>query len=96
MSGTCFNVYLLTLRGILYSDVMVKSDRLLPRKIPESHNDLPIGSCEIESAHRYIIRKRMKIAGVWWKESNAGNMLSLRVMRADGDWESYRKKGYWV
>jgi len=38
----------------------------------------------------------MKIAGVWWKESNAGNMLSLRVMRADGDWESYRKKGYRV
>jgi hypothetical protein len=53
---------------------------------------LPIGSGEIESAHRYIIQKRLKIAGAWWKENNAGNMLSLRVMRENGDWESYWKK----
>jgi hypothetical protein len=55
-------------------------------------NGLPIGSGEIESAHRYIIRKRLKIAGAWRKEKNAQNILSLRVLRADGDWESYRKK----
>ncbi len=55
-------------------------------------NGLPIGSGEIESAHRYIIRKRLKIAGAWWKENNAQNMLSLRILRANGDWESYRKK----
>lgn len=59
-------------------------------------NDLPIGSGEIESAHRYIIQKRMKIAGAWRKESNAGNMLALRVMRANGNWESYWKKAYRV
>ncbi|OQX01385.1 MAG: hypothetical protein BWK80_60030 [Desulfobacteraceae bacterium IS3] len=55
-------------------------------------NGLPVGSGEIESAHRYIIRKRLKIAGAWRKENNAQNMISLRVNRADGDWESYRKK----
>lgn len=50
---------------------------------------LPIGSGEIESAHRYIIQKRLKIAGAWWKEDNAQNMLSLRVLRANGEWETY-------
>lgn len=57
-----------------------------------SENDLPIGSGEIESAHRYIIQKRMKIAGAWWKENNAENMISLRVLRANNQWESYWKK----
>ncbi|MCP4755504.1 MAG: ISKra4 family transposase, partial [Proteobacteria bacterium] len=28
--------------------------------------DLPIGSGEIESAHRYVIQNRLKIAGAWW------------------------------
>jgi hypothetical protein len=55
-------------------------------------NGLPVGSGEIESAHRYIIQKRLKIAGAWWAENNAQNMLSLRVLRANGDWESYWKK----
>jgi len=55
-------------------------------------NDLPIGSGEIESAHRYIIQKRLKIAGAWWKENNAGNMLSLRIFRANGHWEKYWEK----
>jgi len=50
---------------------------------------LPIGSGEIESAHRYIIQKRLKIAGAWWKENNAQNMLSLRILRANRDWNTY-------
>lgn len=50
---------------------------------------LPIGSGEIESAHRYIIQNRLKIAGAWWDEDNAQNMLSLRILRANGDWEKY-------
>ena len=52
-------------------------------------NDLPIGSGEIESAHRYVIQKRLKIAGAWWLEENAGKMLALRVNRANEQWESY-------
>ena len=27
---------------------------------------LPIGSGEIESAHRYIIQQRLKLPGAWW------------------------------
>jgi hypothetical protein len=50
---------------------------------------LPIGSGEIESAHRYIIQKRLKIAGAWWKRDNARKMLALRTLRANGAWQKY-------
>jgi hypothetical protein len=50
---------------------------------------LPIGSGEIESAHRYIIQKRLKLAGAWWLEDNAHKMLTLRTVRANGDWDKY-------
>lgn len=58
-------------------------------------NDLPIGSGEIESSHRYIIQKRLKIAGAWWTDEIAEWMLNLRVLRVNNDWEDYwqhRKK----
>lgn len=51
--------------------------------------NLPIGSGEIESAHRYIIQKRLKLAGAWWDEENAQNMLALRTLRANGGWTDY-------
>lgn len=52
-------------------------------------NDLPIGSGEIESAHRYIIQKRLKIQGAWWLEESAENMIALRTHRANNDWDTY-------
>ena len=51
--------------------------------------DLPIGSGEIESAHRYVIQERLKIAGAWWKENNAENILSLRTLRINDNWDNY-------
>jgi hypothetical protein len=50
---------------------------------------LPIGSGKIESAHRYIIQERLKIPGAWWKIENADKMLALRIVRANGNWETY-------
>jgi hypothetical protein len=32
---------------------------------------LPIGSGEVESAHRYVIQARLKVVGAWWKLDNA-------------------------
>ncbi len=52
-------------------------------------DDLPIGSGEIESAHRYVIQERLKLSGCWWKLENAMTMLALRVLRANRDWDSY-------
>lgn len=50
---------------------------------------LPIGSGEVESAHRYVIQKRLKLSGAWWTAENAQAMLNLRVARANGRWHSY-------
>ena len=51
--------------------------------------ELPIGSGEIESAHRYVAQQRLKRPGAWWKVEHAEYMLSLRVPRINGDWEKY-------
>ena len=51
--------------------------------------DLPIGSGEIESAHRYVIQQRLKLAGAWWNEETAAHMLALRTLRANGEWHQY-------
>ena len=50
---------------------------------------LPIGSGEVESGHRYIIQKRLKIAGAWWRSTTANDRLALRILRANDDWDSY-------
>ena len=50
---------------------------------------LPIGSGEVESAHRYVIQKRLKLSGAWWTPENAQAMLNLRVTRANGGWDRY-------
>jgi hypothetical protein len=51
--------------------------------------DLPIGSGEIESGHRYVIQKRLKLPGAWWLKGNANNMLALRATRANDGWNKY-------
>lgn len=52
---------------------------------------LPIGSGEIESAHRYIIQERLKLPGAWWKAANVQPMLTLRVVRVNKQWGNYWK-----
>jgi hypothetical protein len=53
---------------------------------------LPIGSGEIQSAHRHLIQQRLKLAGSWWKETHAQTMLTLRVARANHRWHAYWSK----
>lgn len=51
--------------------------------------DLPIGSGEIESAHRYVVQQRLKRPGAWWRAANAEHMLALRLNRANRRWNEY-------
>ncbi len=51
--------------------------------------DLPIGSGEIERAHRYLVQKRVKLPGAWWDAGEAQNMIALRIARANEKWEDY-------
>jgi len=50
---------------------------------------LPIGSGEIESAHRYVIQQRLKLPGAWWAPDNVDSMLALRIIRANGKLDEY-------
>ena len=52
-------------------------------------HELPIGSGEIESAHRYLVQARLKRPGAWWRETNADHMLALRLNRANRQWHHY-------
>jgi hypothetical protein len=50
---------------------------------------LPIGSGEVESAHRYIPQKRLKIPGASWHPETVNPMLALRIIRANGWWDDF-------
>jgi Uncharacterised protein family (UPF0236) len=50
---------------------------------------LPVGSGLIESAHRHLLQARLKLAGAWWTPNNAQSMCQLRVLRANGLWDTY-------
>ena len=52
---------------------------------------LPIGSGEIESAHRYVAQQRLKRPGAWWRVEHAEHMLALRINQINGDWDAYWK-----
>lgn len=54
---------------------------------------IPQGSGEIESAHKAIPQKRLKLPGAWWREDTINPMLALRLVRANtwwGDFWSHR------
>lgn len=50
---------------------------------------LPIGSGEVESAHRYIPQKRLKIPGSTWHPDTINPMLALRIIRANNWWQDF-------
>lgn len=50
-----------------------------------------IGSGAIESAHRTVIQKRMKLSGQRWSKKRAQNMLTLRCTRLSGKWNKVIK-----
>ncbi len=49
----------------------------------------PIGSGEVESAHRYIPQARLKIPGACWRVESINPMLALRLLKANGWWKQY-------
>ena len=51
----------------------------------------PIGSGEIESAHKYVPQKRLKLPGASWHPDSINPMLALRILRADDYWDDYWK-----
>jgi len=46
-----------------------------------------IGSGAIESAHRTVVQKRMKLSGQRWSKKGAQHMLNLRVLYMNHKWD---------
>lgn len=53
---------------------------------------LMVGSGHVESGHRHVTQRRLKIAGAWWAEENMEPIVALRCIRANGWWEEYWRK----
>jgi hypothetical protein len=51
----------------------------------------PIGSGEVESAHRSVPQKRLKVPGACWHPESVNPMVALRVLRANGRWNAFWK-----
>ncbi len=49
----------------------------------------PIGSGEIESAHKSIPQKRLKIPGATWHPDSIDPMLALRIVKANDWWDDF-------
>ena len=49
----------------------------------------PIGSGEVESAHRFIPQARLKLPGACWRVENVNPMLALRLLKANGWWDRF-------
>ncbi|HLG91450.1 MAG TPA: hypothetical protein VKY15_00530 [Acidimicrobiales bacterium] len=49
----------------------------------------PLGSGEVESAHRYIPQKRLKLPGACWSPTTINPMLALRIIRANDWWQDF-------
>jgi len=52
-------------------------------------NDWPIGSGEVESAHKTVPQGRLKLPGATWAEENLSKMCALRVIQANGWWDDF-------
>jgi hypothetical protein len=48
---------------------------------------LCIGSGAIESAHRSVIQRRLKLAGQRWKRAGAQHVLNLRAAHMSQQWD---------
>jgi len=84
----------LRLRGKARQTVDGAADYLLKRKAFINYSSfiargLPIASGVIEGACRYLVRDRLDITGARWNVEDAEAVLSLRAVRASGDWDEY-------
>ncbi len=52
----------------------------------------PVGSGEVESAHRYVPQKRLKLPGACRHPDSVNPIPALRILRADDWWEDFWKE----
>ncbi|MCA9901576.1 MAG: ISKra4 family transposase [Anaerolineales bacterium] len=53
------------------------------------HNGWPIASGVIEGVCRHFVKDRMELSGMRWSIDGAENLLHLRAVAENGDWDEY-------
>jgi len=72
-----------------------KSANYFERNLEYMHYDQylakgwPIASGVIEGACRHLVKDRCELAGMRWTQEGAENLLHLRAVSENGDWEDY-------
>lgn len=51
----------------------------------------PIASGVIEGACRHLVKDRCELSGMRWTKTGAEDLLGLRAVAENGDWEAYRR-----
>lgn len=51
----------------------------------------PIASGVVEGACRHFVKDRMELSGMRWTQSGAENLLRLRAVAENGDWDEYHR-----
>ena len=51
----------------------------------------PIASGVIEGACRHVVKDRCELSGMRWSQAGAENLLRLRVVAINGDWNDYHQ-----
>lgn len=51
----------------------------------------PIASGVIEGACRHLVKDRCELSGMRWSQSGAENLLRLRAVAENGDWDAYHQ-----
>ncbi|MBF0412870.1 MAG: ISKra4 family transposase [Desulfamplus sp.] len=54
-------------------------------------NGWPIASGVIEGACRHFVKDRCELSGMRWNQDGAENLLRLRAVAENGDWDNYHK-----
>jgi hypothetical protein len=52
-------------------------------------NGWPIASGVIEGACRHFVKDRCELSGMRWRQAGAENLLRLRAVAENGDWDAY-------
>ena len=72
-----------------------KTANYFERNLPYMHyqtylsNGYPIASGAIEGACRHFVKDRFELSGMRWLQTGAENLLRLRAVAENDDWDAY-------
>lgn len=70
------------------SEVSADDNRQFSAKSYLAHG-WPIASGVIEGACRHLVKDRRELSGMRWSQSGAENLLRLRAVAENNDWDQY-------